>query len=57
MTPKPSLDALVVDDDNPKYGRTFLEHIRDSFEYGGFPGWSNYLNAPLESLKELASGL
>ena len=57
MTAVPSLDAVVKDDDNGEYRRTFLEHIRDSFAHGGFPGWNHYQNAPVESLSELASGL
>jgi hypothetical protein len=53
----PAIDALVINDDDAKYQRTFLDHLRDSFKHGGFPGWRDYDNAPIESLNELARGL
>jgi len=53
----PSIDGMVTNDDDPKYQRTFLNHLRDSFASGGFPGWANYENAPAASLKALAKGL
>jgi hypothetical protein len=52
-----TIDVLVTNDDDPKYHRTFLDHLRDSFKYGGFPGWGAiYENAPTASLTALADG-
>lgn len=52
-TAAPSIDAIVTDDDNTKYRRTFLDHLRDSFNAGGFPGWQHYDNPPIASLDAL----
>lgn len=56
-TVSPSIDAIVTDDDNPQYRRTFLDHLRDSFDAGGFPGWQHDDNAPTASLDAIKNGL
>jgi hypothetical protein len=56
-TSVPTIDALVINDDDAIYQRTFLDYLRHSFKHGGFPGWSDYDNAPVESLNDLARGL
>jgi hypothetical protein len=45
-----------VNEDNPKYRRTFLEHLRDAFRGGGFPGWRGQPDEPKVSLRGLARG-
>ena len=37
--------------------RTFVEYLRWSFEWGGFPGWENEKNRPEKELAILRDGL
>jgi hypothetical protein len=38
-------------------GDRFVDYLRLSFRWGGFPGWRNYENRPDVELKYLAEGL
>ncbi len=38
-------------------GRTFVEYLRRSFQWGGFPGWERYANRPETELTLLRKGL
>jgi hypothetical protein len=42
---------------NEPHGLSFVQYLRRSFAWGGFPGWLEYTNRPEAELRYLADGL
>ncbi len=54
LLPDASADALLIGEPGK---RTFVEYLRWSFQWGGFPGWANYEKRPESELAFLREGL
>jgi hypothetical protein len=52
--PDGSADAVLVGDPE---GKTFVEYLRWSFQWGGFPGWEKQKDRPEKELALLREGL
>jgi hypothetical protein len=52
--PNAAADAVL---EGEAHKRTFVEYLRLSFQWGGFPGWENYENRPEKELAFLREGL
>jgi hypothetical protein len=52
--PNAAADAILEGED---HGITFVEYLRLSFRWGGFPGWEKYENRPEKELAFLREGL
>jgi hypothetical protein len=52
--PDPCADALLL---RERHGTSFLDYIRLSFRWGGFPGWEQYAERPEKELAYLGDGL
>jgi hypothetical protein len=54
LLPNSAADALI---DGAPTAVTFVEYLRLSFQWGGFPGWANYQKRPEKELDFLRKGL
>lgn len=52
--PNAAADGLM---EGEPHGITFVEYLRLSFQWGGFPGWEGYDNRPKKELAFLRKGL
>ncbi len=52
--PNGAADAVL---EGEPHNFTFVEYLRHSFQWGGFPGWEKYQNRPEEELTLLREGL
>jgi len=52
--PNAAADAVL---EGESHGITFVEYLRLSFQWGGFPGWANYEDRPEKELAYLREGL
>jgi len=52
--PNAAADAVL---EGEAHKITFVEYLRLSFQWGGFPGWEKYANRPEKELAFLREGL
>ena len=52
--PNGAADAVL---ESEPHNLTFVEYLRLSFQWGGFPGWEKYQNRPENELALLREGL
>jgi hypothetical protein len=54
LTDRPTVDGLVL---NERHGFSFVTHLRHAFEWGGFPGFEDIEDRPVEFLRVMREGL